>query len=48
MFCAKGPAFRENVVGKRGKICDLAPTLAKAMGIPFFACDGQALGELLK
>lgn len=48
VFCAKGPAFKENIVGKRGKIYDLAPTLAKAMGIPYFACDGKALTELLK
>ena len=48
VFCAKGPAFRENCVGKSGKIIDLAPTLAKAMGIPYPACDGRALTELLK
>lgn len=48
VFCAKGPAFRENCVGKPGKIFDLAPTLAKAMGIPYPACDGRALTELLK
>lgn len=48
VFCAKGPAFKENTVGKSGKIYDLAPTLAKAMGIPYFACDGKALTELLK
>ncbi len=48
VFCAKGPAFKENYIGKKGKIYDLAPTLAKAMGIPFFECDGRALAELLK
>lgn len=48
VFCAKGPAFKENTVGKSGKIYDLAPTLAKAMGIPYFECDGKALTELLK
>lgn len=48
VFCAKGPAFKENYVGKKGKIYDLAPTLAKAMGIPFFECDGRVLAELLK
>lgn len=48
VFCAKGPAFKENYVGKRGRIYDLAPTLAKAMGIPFGECDGAALVELLK
>lgn len=48
VFCAKGSAFKENTVGKSGKIYDLAPTLAKAMGIPYFECDGKALTELLK
>ena len=48
VFCAKGPAFKENTVGKSGKIYDLAPTLAKAMGIPYFECDGKALTELLR
>lgn len=48
VFCAKGPSFKENYVGKRGRICDLAPTLAAAMGIPFYDCDGEVLRELLK
>lgn len=48
VFCAKGPAFKENYCGKRGRIYDLAPTLAAALGIPFFDCDGKALTELLK
>ena len=48
VFAAKGPAFKENYVGRSGKIYDLAPTLAKAMGIPFYECDGQVLEELLK
>ncbi len=48
VFCAKGPAFKENVIAESGKIYDLAPTLAKAMGIPFFDCDGQVLADLLR
>lgn len=48
VFCAKGPAFKENYIGAAGKIYDLAPTLARAMGIDFFDCDGAALTELLK
>lgn len=48
VFCAKGPAFKENYEGKRGSICDLAPTLAAAMKIPFFECDGEPRVDLLK
>ena len=47
VFCAKGPSFRKNFLGGRGSICDLAPTLAAAMDIPFPDCDGRALWELL-
>ena len=48
VFCAKGPAFKENYTGARANIWDLAPTLAKVLGIPYYACDGRALTELLK
>lgn len=48
VFCAKGPAFKENYCGKKGRIFDLAPTLAKVLEIPFYDCDGRALEELLK
>lgn len=48
VFCAKGPAFKENYLGGRGRIYDLAPTLAAAMGIDFYDCDGRALTELLR
>ena len=48
VFCAKGPAFKENYVGKAGRIFDLAPTLAAAMGIEFFDCDGEARTDLLR
>lgn len=48
VFCAKGPAFKENCVAPEGKILDLAPTLAAAMGIPYFECDGRVLETLLK
>ena len=48
VFCAKGPAFKENYTGAKGRIYDIAPTLAAAMGIPFFACDGTVLTDLLK
>ena len=47
VFCAKGPAFKTNYVGPKGKIYDLAPTLAAAMGIPYFSCDGTARTDLL-
>lgn len=47
VFLAKGNAFRSNYTGGRGSICDLAPTLAKAMGFEFYPCDGRALSELL-
>lgn len=48
VFLAKGPAFKSGFTGGRGSICDLAPTLAAAMGIPFFPCDGTARMELLR
>lgn len=48
VFCAKGPAFRENYVGPKGHICDLAPTLAAALGIAFYDCDGTARTDLLR
>lgn len=48
VFCAKGPAFKENYTGARANIWDLAPTLAKVLGIPYYACDGRALTELLR
>ena len=47
VFCANGPAFKTNYVGPKGKIYDLAPTLAAAMGIPYFSCDGTARTDLL-
>lgn len=48
VFCAKGPSFKENYCGKKGKIFDLAPTLAKVLEIPFYDCDGKVLEELLR
>lgn len=48
VFCAKGPAFKKNYMGAKGRICDIAPTVAAAMGIPYYDCDGKALSELLK
>jgi predicted AlkP superfamily pyrophosphatase or phosphodiesterase len=48
VFVAKGPAFKENYVGRGGCIIDIAPTVAKAMGIEFYPCDGEARVDLLK
>ncbi len=47
VFLAKGPVFKQGFTGGKGSICDLAPTLAAAMGIGFYPCDGRALTELL-
>ncbi len=48
VFMAKGPAFKENVICDAGHIADLAPTLAKAMDIEFYPCDGKALTDIIK
>lgn len=48
VFCAKGPSFKENFCGEAGKIYDLAPTLARVLGIPFYECDGKVLENLMK
>ena len=48
VFCAKGPAFKKNYTGAKGRIYDIAPTLAAAMEIPYYDCDGKILVDLLK
>lgn len=44
----KGPAFKTGVIIESGDVVDVAPTIAKAMGICMENVDGKILYELLK
>lgn len=48
IFCAKGPAFCENVVIERANLVDEAPTYAKVLGVELRDADGRVLEELLR
>lgn len=45
---AFGPDLKPGAVIEDARLVDEAPTFAKALGIPFYPCDGKALGELFK
>jgi len=48
IFCAKGPAFCENVVIERANLIDEAPTYAKVLGVELKNADGKVLEEILQ
>ena len=48
VFVVCGPSFKEGYVGKEGNILDLAPTVARVLGIDYYDCDGEARTDLLK
>ncbi len=48
IFCAKGPAFRENVHLERGRLVDEAPTFAQLLGTSLPEADGQVMWEFLR
>ena len=47
VFIAKGPGFKKGVVLERRPIVDVAPTLAKLLGVPLPDAQGTAMSELL-
>jgi len=47
VFYAKGPSFKEGVILDRRSIVDIAPTLARALGISLPDADGAVMEELL-
>ena len=48
IFCAKGPAFCDDVVMERANLVDEAPTYAKVLGVELRDADGKVLEELLR
>ncbi len=48
VFLAHGPAFKEGATLPRAELCDIAPTLAKALGQELPEAEGRILTELLK
>ncbi len=43
-----GDMIKQNAQVKHMNVVDIAPTIARIMGIANFECDGQALSEIFK
>ncbi|MDI9503308.1 MAG: alkaline phosphatase family protein [Tissierellia bacterium] len=48
MFCAKGPAFTRTTVQRTVPMTDIAPTIARAAGLPLRGADGVCVEEILR
>ncbi len=47
LFMASGPAFKNNYFIENMSLIDIAPTLAKALNIDFYPCDGKVIENFL-
>lgn len=48
VFCATGPDFQKDAYVSAGSIIDIAPTLARVMGVEMPQAEGNILTELLR
>lgn len=44
-FMASGPAFKKGYFIDNMNLIDIAPTLAKALNIDFYQCDGKSIDD---